>query len=246
VASIDLTQFQALTFDVYGTLIDWETGIVDALQPWAERSGVAAGRDQLLAAFARHETSRQQENPETRYPDVLELVFADIAHDFGVKPTRADAYAFGESVQHWPAFDDSADALKRLQTRYRLGVISNVDRASFVMSEAKLGVSFDLQVTAEDAQAYKPDPAPFEMALTWLNEIGIGFDAILHVAQSPYHDHVPAKRLGMTTCWIDRQGLAHDQRMGSGAWGATPEVPDRPQVDATYPSLAALADAAGV
>ena len=245
-ASIDLTQFQALTFDVYGTLIDWETGIVDALQPWAERNGVTASRTDLLAAFARHETTRQQQNPETRYPDVLELVFADIAHDFGVQPTRADAYAFGESVQHWPAFDDAADALKRLQTRYRLGVISNVDRASFVMSEAKLGVSFDLQVTAEDAQAYKPDPAPFEMALTWLNEIGIGFDAILHVAQSPYHDHVPAKALGMTTCWIDRQGLGHDERMGGGAWGATPEVPDRPRVDATYPSLAALADAAGV
>ena len=238
---MDLTAFQALTFDVYGTLIDWETGIAEALAPWAERNGLEAGRDALLAAFARHETNRQQENPETRYPDVLELVFEDIARDFGVKPARADAYDFGESVQRWPAFDDAADALKRLQTRYRLGVISNVDRASFVMSQAKLGVSFDLQVTAEDAQAYKPDHAPFEMALTWLNEIGIGFDAILHVAQSPYHDHVPAKQLGMTTCWIDRQGLAQ-----GGEWGATPEVPDRPQVDATYPSLAALADAAGV
>jgi 2-haloalkanoic acid dehalogenase type II len=241
VASIDLPQFQALTFDVYGTLIDWETGIVDTLQPWAERNGVTAGRADLLASFARHETRRQQENPETRYPDVLELVFEDIARDFGVKPARADAYAFGESVQHWPAFADAADALKRLQRRYRLGVISNVDRASFVMSQARLGVNFDLQVTAEDAQAYKPDRAPFEMALEWLNEIGIGFDAILHVAQSPYHDHVPAKQLGMTTCWIDRQGLAQ-----GGEWGATPEVPERPRVDATYPSLAALADAAGV
>ncbi|MDZ7713571.1 MAG: HAD-IA family hydrolase [Rhodovibrio sp.] len=238
---MDLTAFQALTFDVYGTLIDWETGIADALAPWAERNGVPADRAQLLGAFARHETTRQQENPDTRYADVLELVFADIAGDFGVKPTRADAYAFGESVQEWPAFDDAAEALKRLQTRYRLGVISNVDRASFVMSQAKLGVNFDLQVTAEDAEAYKPDPAPFEMALDWLNEIGIGFDAILHVAQSPYHDHVPAKALAMTTCWIDRQGLAQ-----GGAWGATPEVPDRPRVDATFPSLAALADAAGV
>ncbi|MBK1668000.1 hypothetical protein CKO28_08120 [Rhodovibrio sodomensis] len=238
---MDLSAYQALTFDVYGTLIDWETGIADTLQPWAERNGVAGDRDALLAAFARHETTRQQDNPETRYPEVLELVFEDIARDFGVRPARADAYAFGESVQHWPAFDDAPEALRRLQTRYRLGVISNVDRASFVMSQAKLGVNFDLQVTAEDAGAYKPDHAPFEMALTWLNEIGIGFDAILHVAQSHHHDHVPAKRLGMTSCWIDRQGLAQ-----GGAWGATPEVPDRPQVDATYPSLSALADAAGV
>ena len=238
---MDLNAFQALTFDVYGTLIDWETGIADTLDPWAARNGVTADRAQLLGAFARHETRRQQENPETRYPDVLELVFEDIAGDFGVKPARGDAYAFGESVQHWPAFGDAPDALKRLRTRYRLGVISNVDRASFVMSQAKLGVNFDLQVTAEDAEAYKPDHAPFEMALDWLNEIGIGFDAILHVAQSPYHDHVPAKALGMTTCWIDRQGLAQ-----GGAWGATPEVPDRPQADAAYPSLAAFADAAGV
>ena len=243
---MDLTAFQALTFDVYGTLIDWETGISDALSPWAARNGIKADRDALLAAFARHETKRQQENPETRYPDVLELVFADIARDFGVKPGRADAYDFGESVQRWPAFDDAPAALKRLQTRYRLGVISNVDRASFVMSQAALGVAFDLQVTAEDAQAYKPDRAPFDMALEWLNEIGIGFDAILHVAQSPYHDHVPAKKLGMTTCWIDRQGLADDESTEGGVWGATPEVPERPRVDATYPSLAAFADAAGV
>lgn len=239
--AIDLTGFHALTFDVYGTLIDWETGIAEALAPWAERNGVTADRAALLASFAEHETKRQQQNPDTRYPDVLELVFEDIAGDFGVKPTRADAYEFGESVQHWPAFDDAPEALRRLQTRYRLGVISNVDRASFVMSQAKLGVNFDLQVTAEDAEAYKPDHAPFEMALEWLNEIGIGFDAILHVAQSHYHDHVPAKRLGMTACWIDRQGLAQ-----GGAWGATPEVPERPQVDATYPTLAVLADAAGV
>jgi 2-haloalkanoic acid dehalogenase type II len=238
---MDLSQFQALTFDVYGTLIDWETGIVEALAPWAARNGLNPDRDALLAAFARHETTRQQANPETRYPDVLELVFEDIARDFGVRAKRADAYAFGESVQAWPAFDDAPDALRRLQTRYRLGVISNVDRASFAASQARLGVAFDLPVTAEDAQAYKPDRAPFELALEGLNEIGIGFDAILHVAQSPYHDHVPAKRLGMTTCWIDRQGLAQ-----GGGWGATPEVPDRPKVDATYPSLAALAEAAGV
>jgi 2-haloalkanoic acid dehalogenase type II len=235
---MDLGQFQALTFDVYGTLIDWETGIAETLRPWAERNGVTASRSELLASFARHETRRQQENPETRYADVLELVFEDIAGDFGVSLTRGDAAAFGESVQHWPAFDDAPEALKALAGRYRLGVISNVDRASFVMSKAKLGVEFDLVVTAEDAQAYKPDPAPFRMALEWLNEIGIGFDAILHVAQSPYHDLVPARDLGLATAWIDRQGLA-----AGGAWGATPEVPDRPRPDATYPTLAAFAEA---
>jgi 2-haloalkanoic acid dehalogenase type II len=233
-----LAEVQAFTFDVYGTLIDWETGIAQALAPWAERHGLAAGRDALLAAFARHETVRQQENPELRYPDVLELVFEDIARDFGVPASQGDAAAFGESVPDWPAFADAPDALARLARHARLAVISNVDRAGFVLSQARLGAEFDVVVTAEDAGAYKPDPAPFRLALDWLSEIGVGFDGILHVAQSPHHDLVPAGGLGLARCWIDRQGLA-----GGGSWGATPEVAGRPEPELRYDTLAALADA---
>lgn len=230
-----LDRAQALTFDVYGTLIDWESGIVEALTPWAERHGVAADRAALLAAFARFETRRQQENPDTRYPEVLALVFEDIARAFGVTPSGAEAEAFGDSVGDWPAFPDSAEALTYLARHHRLGVISNVDRASFAASNRKLGVAFDVVVTAEDAGAYKPDLAPFRMAVDALAEIGVGFDGILHVAQSLYHDHAPAERLGLASCWIDRQ----DQAAG-GAWGATPPPPGAPKPALRFAGMAAM------
>lgn len=235
---LQTTDFQALTFDVYGTLIDWETGIADALAPWAERNGLDADRTALLAAFARHESARQRAHPELRYPELLERVFEDIAHDFGVPPTQSDAAAFGESVQDWPAFADVPNALDYLSQFFRLGVVSNVDRASFVFSQNRMGMAFDVLVTAEDAGAYKPDPAPFHMLLDWMNEIGVGNDRVLHVAQSPFHDLVPAKQLGLTTCWIDRQGLAD-----GGGWGATPQPDSRPAPDLRFASLAELVEA---
>ncbi|RDD61753.1 HAD-IA family hydrolase [Ferruginivarius sediminum] len=234
-----LSEFDALTFDVYGTLIDWETGIAEALTPWAESAGLAVTRADLVAAFGRFESKRQQENPETRYPEVLELVFEDIARSFGVEPRPADAAEFGESVGNWPAFPDSAEALAYLARHYRLGVISNVDRASFVASNRKLGVDFDIIVTAEDAGAYKPNLKPFHMALERLSEIGVGFDRLLHTAQSLFHDHAPGKELGLTTCWIDRQGQAG----GNGDWGATPPPPGAPKPDIVFPSMAALVEA---
>jgi len=235
---VKLAEFEALTFDVYGTLIDWETGIAEALAPWAARHGVDAGRDDLVAAFGRFESRRQQENPNTRYPEVLALVFDDIARSFGVTPTPAEAEAFGDSVGDWPAFPDSAEALAYLAGHYRLGVVSNVDRASFAASNRKLGVAFDVVVTAEDAGAYKPALAPFHLAIEALSEIGVGFDRVLHVAQSLFHDHAPAARLGLTSCWIDRQNQAT-----GGAWGATPPPPGQPQPAARFTSMADLAAA---
>lgn len=232
-----LHDFRALTFDVYGTLIDWETGIADALQPWAERHGVEAGREALLEAFGGAESRRQQENPEMVYPEVLELVFEDIARTFNVDPTPHEAAEFGASVEHWPAFSDSAPALAYLQQHYRLGVVSNVDRVSFVFSNDKLGVTFDIVVTAEDAGAYKPDPKPFHLALERMTEIGIAHDAILHTAQSLFHDHDPARRLGLTSCWIDRR------EPRGGGWGATPPPPEETQPAFRFPSMEALCEA---
>ncbi len=233
-----LNQFSTLTFDVYGTLIDWETGIANALSPWAESAGLDASRDDLVAAFGRHESRRQQENPGTLYPQVLELVFRDIAGDFGLEASAEDAAAFGRSVPDWPAFPDSAEALAYLARHYRLGVISNVDRASFEGSRRRLGADFDVVVTAEDAGAYKPDLRPFHLTLERLAGIGVERDAILHTAQSLFHDHAPGSQLGLTTCWIDRQGQAE-----GGAWGATPPPPGAPEPDVTYPSMAALVEA---
>lgn len=235
---MQLGDFEALTFDVFGTLIDWEAGVAQALGPWAAANGLSVSEADLVAAFGRFESPRQQANPETRYPEVLELVFEDIARSFGVEPRNADAVAFGESVAAWPAFADSAESLAYLSRHCRLGVISNVDRASFAACNRKLGVDFDIIVTAEDAGAYKPDLRPFHLALERLNEIGIGQDTLLHTAQSLFHDHDPGKRLGLTTCWIDRKGQAE-----GGVSGATPAPPGAPEPDIRFPSLAELVEA---
>jgi 2-haloacid dehalogenase len=214
-----LSDFQVLTFDCYGTLIDWETGIVRAIGPWLEGHGVRATRDQILAAFAAAEAPQQAETPDLRYPELLARVHAALAQRFGVAPDAAAAQAFGRSVPDWPAFADSADALAYLKQHYRLVILSNIDRASFAHSARKLGVEFDAVCTAEDVGAYKPDARNFEYMLARLAEQGIAREQILHTAQSLYHDHIPAKRFGLATCWIHR-------RSGQAGHGTTrpPEV----------------------
>ena len=210
---MDLRDFDALTFDCYGTLIDWERGILDALRPWVQLSQLGAADDQLLTAFAESESKHEAATPEKRYPQILESVFADIARRFGVEPDPGQAVAFGRSVRDWPAFEDSPSALRYLKQHYALAIISNIDRESFAHSQTRLGVEFDAVITAQDVGSYKPDLRNFEYAFGRLKELGIGRDRVLHVAQSLFHDHEPAKSLGMRTVWVDRRG----DRTGSGA-----------------------------
>ena len=230
-----LSDYQVLTFDCYGTLIDWETGIVRAIGPWLEGQGVSATRDQVLAAFADAEAPQQAKTPDLRYPELLARVHTALAQRFGA-PDAAAAQAFGRSVEDWPAFSDSADALAYLKQHYRLVILSNVDRASFAHSRRKLGVAFDAVYTAEDIGSYKPDPRNFAYLLARLAEQGIAREQILHTAESLYHDHIPAKRCGLATCWIHR-------RAGRSGHGATRP----PQVDVTpdfrFATLAEMAEA---
>jgi 2-haloacid dehalogenase len=231
-----LSAFQVLTFDCYGTLIDWETGICRALGPWLEAQGVRIARDELLAAFAAAEAAQQQATPDLRYPELLARVHQAVAQRYGVAADPAAAQAFGGSVPDWPAFPDSADALADLKRRYRLVILSNVDRASFAHSARKLGVKFDAVYTAEDIGSYKPDARNFEYMLARLAEQDIARAQILHTAQSLFHDHVPAKRFGLATCWIDR-------RAGQAGAGATrsPQVEVSP--DFRFATLAKMAAA---
>ena len=234
----DFERFRALSFDCYGTLIDWETGILAELRPWAEAHGLAEADAALAAAFADTETVVQQEQPRLRYPDVLAETLRRIGTAHGVAVTDAEASAFGASVGRWPAFDDSAEALARLKQRYALIILSNVDRTSFAASNERLGVEFDLIVTAEDVGAYKPSPLSFPALLDRIGSIGVGRDDLLHVAQSLYHDHEPARAVGLPCVWIDRRG----DRPG---FGATPEpAGGRVEPDWRYPTLASFADAA--
>jgi 2-haloacid dehalogenase len=211
----DFDNFKALSFDCYGTLIDWEAGILNILRPWAKKHRFKITDEKLLEAFAAAESRVEVAMAGVRYTEVLKNVMDELCSGFGVKPNPADAKRLAESVGDWPAFPDTPLALIKLKRRFKLAIISNVDRASFARTNERLGVSFDAIITAEDAGAYKPDTRPFMVAFDVLAEMGIARAEILHVAQSLYHDHVPAKALGLTTVWVDR-------RRGKGGWGATP------------------------
>jgi 2-haloalkanoic acid dehalogenase type II len=166
-------------------------------------------------------------------------VHAALAGQLGLATTPALDAAFGASVPHWPAFADTADALRSLKPHYKLVILSNVNRAGFAASNRKLGVAFDAVYTAEDIGSYKPDPRNFAYLLEHLRaDLGVGRDRVLHTAQSLFHDHVPARAAGLASAWIDRQGLSE-----GGSWGATAEVAERPKVDFLFRTLGAMAAA---
>jgi 2-haloacid dehalogenase len=227
-AALDYGRFEALTFDCYGTLIDWETGILAALRPILAERGVAASDDDLLEEFGRAEAAIEG-GPYRAYREVLAGCLEQIGRNHGVTIGEEEMQTFGGSVADWPAFPDSNAALTRLQTRFRLGVITNCDDDLFAASNRRLGVEFDWVVTAQSIGGYKPDERNFEVAFA---RIGLPRDRILHVAQSLFHDHVPAKRLGLSTVWIDRR----QGRPGSGATPAADAMPD-----ATFPDMASFA-----
>ena len=229
---LDFGAFDALTFDCYGTLIDWETGLLTAI-----RTVIPTDRgtdDELLEAYAAEEAAMEA-GPYRRYRDIAGSGIATVARDRGIDVAPGDEERLGGSVADWPAFPDSHDALERLKRRFRLGILTNCDDDLFVASNAKLGVDFDWVVTAEQVGSYKPDERNFAALTTRLAQNGVPRSRILHVAQSLFHDHEPAQRLGFSSVWIDRR---HD-RPGAGA---TPQANARP--DATYPSMAAFAEVA--
>ena len=233
---MNLAEIRVLTFDCYGTLIDWEAGILGVLRPWATRAGISADDAEVLAAFGEAESAEEAARSQALYPQILRDTHARMASHFGVAADDATAVALGDSVGDWPAFSDTADALRRLQRRHKLMVVSNVDRASFARTQRKLGVTLDGLVTAEEVGAYKPDLRMFHRALEVASSWGVNPSQILHVAQSLYHDHVPAKRLGLATAWVRRPSPR-------SAFGATrdPGVFVKPDIVVT--SLAELADA---
>lgn len=228
---LDWSRFEALTFDCYGTLIDWEAGILAGLRSVLDPRDVSPGDDELLETYAREEAAIEA-GPYLRYRQVLGRALRGTCRKYGVEPNGDELERFGGSVGDWPAFPDSADALSRLKARFRLGVITNCDDDLFAASNARLGIEFDWIVTAQQVGAYKPSQRNFEVAL---DRLALPPDRILHVAQSLFHDHVPARRMGLASVWIDRR---HD-RPGSGA---TPPAAAGP--DATFPSMAAFADVA--
>jgi 2-haloacid dehalogenase len=234
---MELADFDALSFDCYGTLIDWEAGLAAVLRPWAEAHDIEQGEEQLLTAFAGHATAAEEEHPTEIYPDILVRALHALGADFGASVSDEDSRRIARSVPDWPAFPDSAEALARLAQRYRLIILSNVDRESFAGSNKRLGVTFTSILTAQDIGSYKPSPRNFAALAAEVDRLGIAPGRLLHVAQSLFHDHVPAKAAGLPTVWINR-------RHAKPGWGATPEPAAPVTPDWTFRSMAAFADAA--
>ncbi len=231
-----LTDFKALTFDVYGTLIDWESGMVAGLKPLTDRISQTLGRNDILEAHAFYESSTQAQTPGKLYSQLLATVYRRLAEEWRIETDWQECLTYGASVQHWPAFPDSAEALAYLKKHYMLIVLSNVDNASFAHSNAKLGVQFDGVYTAEDAGSYKPSDRNFEYMLQNLTRLGLCKQHILHTAESMFHDHGPANRHGLSNCWIYRR---HAQE----GFGATMHPGDMPTVGFTFNSMADMVEA---
>lgn len=226
-----LTDFKILTFDCYGTLIDWETGMFEALKPLVSRVDRPLSRDNILEAHARYEAAQQQATPTHLYKNLLAIVYKRLAEEWRVHVGWDECVAYGLSIRDWPAFPDSAEALDYLSKHYKLAILSNVDNESFSHSNRKLRVSFDAVFTAEDIGSYKPSPRNFEYMLDKLNAHGLKKEHILHTAESLYHDHQPANDMGLASCWIHRR---HDRE----GFGATLNPGLLPRYDFRFTSLA--------
>lgn len=232
---MDLTEYQALSFDCYGTLIDWETGISAVLRPWADEVGLDVISQRLLTTYGDSESAVQREQPASPYPEVLATAFKRTGEALGAPVSDDWAGRLGESVPDWPAFPDSADALASLANHYRLIIVSNVHRAGFAGSNLRLRGDFAAVITAEDVGAYKPAENHFRALDATLDELGVPRSRLLHVAQSLFHDHVPAKREGLPSVWINR-------RRDAPGWGATPEPAEEYSYDLEFGSMREFAD----
>lgn len=235
--TLDLTEFDALTFDCYGTLIDWSAGILAALRSILGERARGVGDERLLSLYGVLEAEAERPTPgtgHTSYRDVLRVVVDGFGREFGFAPSAAQRDALPESIKDWPAFPDTPGALRSLKTRYRLAVLSNIDRDLFALTAPKLGVELDALVTAQDVGSYKPGRAHFDEGL---ERLGLARQRVLHVAQSLYHDIAPARALGFSTVWVAR---------GAGKAGASFDGSPDARPDLVVPDLATLVRCAGL
>ncbi len=224
-------QFKVLTFDVVGTLIDFERGVLAAVRGIAGRSTAELSDEAIFEPY-----KRGRDIHTGRSSEVMADVYLHLAKELGLPASRDAADAFQLSVLRWPAFADSADALARLRRHFRLVAMTNADRTAFSAYANTLGDPFDDGVTSDETGCAKPDPRFFAYNRGRQSAFGFKFADILHVAQSQHHDIGIATRLGFPTCWIER-------RQGLGGFGATPAVPELTKPTFHLATLKALADA---
>lgn len=237
-----ITSFKCLTFDCYGTLVDWEQGIYSALAPiysqLPESHNLRSNRIGLLKEFTRHEGLVQRAHPDYLYQTVLATAFGNLAAELGVSVSEDEKRAFGGGVGDWPVYPDTVEALQRLKRHFKLVILSNVDRDSFgrTLATRLTGVDFDAIYTAEEIGSYKPDLNNFHYLIDHCRtDLGFAKEDIIHTAQSLHHDHVPATQIGLAGAFIDREGLV----MG----GYLTEYKDKTSFSWHYKTMGEMADA---
>jgi putative hydrolase of the HAD superfamily len=210
-----LRDFNTLTFDVVGTLIDFETGILEWFRPALRRYGATQTDEEILTAFAAVEDDYQRKAPEKTFTQMLPLIYRGMTSKWGIEPREEVAQEFGDSIRSWPPFPDTVEALKEIGTRYRLVAVTNADAWALGHMSAAIGDLFEERITCDEVGVNKPSPRVFEYVLEKLAPAGVHKRDVLHTAQSQYHDIVPASELGFATMWIER-------RRAKGGFGATP------------------------
>ncbi|WP_171235747.1 haloacid dehalogenase type II [Ruegeria sp. HKCCA6837] len=231
-----LSDYKALTFDVYGTLLDWEGGMIDGLKTLTDRVSRDLTRDEILEAHAFYESTSQRYTPAKKYHELLPTVYRRLAEEWGVEVTWEQCVAYGEHARHWKAFDDTVEALQYLKKHYKLVVLTNTDNTTFAAANTRLGVHFDGVYTAEDVGSYKPFDRNFDYMIEMLARQGIQKHEILHTAESMFHDHAPANKFGLANCWIYRR---HDKK----GFGATMHPGEMPKYDFQFNSMIDMAKA---
>ena len=202
---LNFDDIKVLTFDCYGTLIDWEGGILSALKPLLSRSGTVLPDSELLRLYGRFEREAQGRADFVNYRTVLRMVAKNLSGRLNLDLKPQEENVLSESIADWLPFADTVAALKRLKERFRLGILSNVDDELFRPSQTRMEVPFDWVITSEQLGSYKPAERNFLQAIAKM-EIDPGQH--VHVAQSLYHDIVPAGALGIKTVWVNRRGAA--------------------------------------
>lgn len=215
---LNFATFEVLTFDCYGTLIDWETGLLRALQAIFTHHQIEVDDERLLGLYGELEAAAERGTYQT-YKAVLKNVLHRLGEEFNFVPTPQELHEFSTSIKHWPPFDDTVEALQKLKKRYQLAIISNVDDDLFAYSNERLNIKFDWVITAEQIRSYKPSLNNFHCAL---ERIAKPKEKVLHVAQSIFHDIIPAKQLGIANVWVNRRF----GKTGTGATKAAEEKPD--------------------
>lgn len=227
-SKINFNKFKVLTFDCYGTLIDWESGILSAFKPVLKKHKIKIGNKQILELYAELE-SKAEKGKYKIYKNVLKEVMRGISKRLGFRLSSVELNCLVDSLKNWKPFPDTVKALQKLKKKFKLAIISNIDDDLFAYSAKHLKVKFDYIITAKQVKSYKPSLNNFKVAI---ERIGVSSKEILHVAQSIYHDIIPAKKVSLSTVWVNR-------RKGRKGFGATP--PARSKPDLEVPNLKTLA-----